>query len=587
MLVPGVDYSIGLSTASDADGTVVSIKPLKPLTPSTGGAVSGVPNLVDQSGVGYLVIITAAVKSVDGEIAAADDEYALIRQAVASSTDPTNPASNCGSIGNASLAGVCRLIAPQLAIAQAAHIPAGAIALTFSFTTESTRDTLVQMANAVASDPAPAMAARVLLNPRTGLDLTDKDILDPTNQRPQLLGVATVFEGTITLPYYGATPSDATAGDPAPSLTGQWQSASAMSLVPGTPGSRRITRYNPVPEARHTLAVPVMITLPNNKLRPDTGWPVVIFVHGITRNRSDMLALSEAYAQAGYAVAAIDLPLHGITPTDPAALFRIPGVPERTFDMDYVSNTTGMPGPDGHVDGSGANFIQVTSPITSRDNLRQAVIDQLALARALAAPTTVLLTDAGPLPAPFDPSRIQLSGQSLGGIVGSTVASLPSGINSFALSVPGGGIADLLLQSATFGPPIGGAVAAKLGANTFLFNRMFGDAQAAVDAGDPLNHIAIAAASKPILIHKVVNDQVVPNSATDRLIAVSGLPKRSTRGFYPGGGYVTFTAGSHGSLLDPSAMPPVTVEMQTEFATFAFLDGDGFQIVDDTYVQNP
>ena len=79
----------------------------------------------------------------------------------------------------------------------------------------------------------------------------------------------------------------------------------------------------------------------------------------------------------------------------------------------------------------------------------------------------------------------------------------------------------------------------------------------------------------------------MPNSATDRLIAVSGLPKRSTRGFYPGGGYVTFTAGSHGSLLDPSAMPPVTVEMQTEFATFAFLDGDGFQIVDDTYVQNP
>ncbi len=128
---------------------------------------------------------------------------------------------------------------------------------------------------------------------------------------------------------------------------------------------------------------------------------------------------------------------------------------------------------------------------------------------------------------------------------------------------------------------------AKLGANTFLFNRMFGDAQAAADAGDPLNHIAIAAANKPILLHKVVNDQVVPNSATDRLIALSGVPKYTTHGFWFGSGYVTFTAGSHGSLLDESVMPQVTVEMQEEFATFAFLNGTAFEILDDTYIQNP
>ena len=432
VLVPGVDYSVGLSTASDADGTVVSIKPLKPLTPSTGGIMTGAPTgLVDQSGVGYVVIVTNAVKSVDGDLASADDEYALIRQAVYSPTDPSNPASNCDSVGNVTLAGVCRLTAPQLAIAQAAHIPSGAIALTFSFTTESTRDTLVQMANAVLSGPAPALAARVLQNPVTGVDLTDKDILDPAHQIPELLGVANVFEGTITLPYYQATPADASAGDPAPSLTGQWQAGNALSLVPGKTGSTRITRYNPLPAARHTMAVPVMITVPNNTPRPEAGWPVVIFVHGITRNRSDMLALSEAYAEAGY------------------------------------------------------------------------------------------------------------------------------------------------------------AVAAKLGANTFLFNRMFGDAQAAVDAGDPLNHIALATANKPILLHKVVNDQVVPNSSTDRLIALSGLQKQTTRGFWPGGSYVTFTAGGHGSLLDESIMPQVTVEMQEEFAAFAFLNGSGFEILDDTYIQNP
>ncbi len=591
VLVPGVDYSIGLSTASDADGTVVSIKPMKPLTPSTGGTLVGGPaGLVDQSGVGYLVIVTGAVKSVDGDAAAADDDYALIRQAVATGTDPANPGSNCSSINDASVAGVCRLTAPQLAIAQAAHIPVAAVALTFSFTTESTRDTLVQMANAVLAGPAPQLAAQGLPQ-ADGVLLTSKDLLDPTHSNPYLVGNADVYEGTITLPYYQPTPADATPTDPVPTLTGQWQAATAVSLVSGQAGSTRVTRYNPVPSARHVLPVPVLITVPNKMTRPEAGWPVVIFVHGITGNRSNMLAISEAYAQAGYAVAAIDLPVHGITPNDPAAALRIPGVPERTFDADFVNNGTGLPGPDGVVDGSGSSFIQVTSPITSRDNLRQAVIDQLALASALSAPTTVLALpasfEAPPLFAPFDPSRIQLAGQSLGGIVGGTAASLPSNIKSFALSVPGGGIADLLLQSATFGPPIGGAVAAKLGANTFLFNRMFGDAQAAVDSGDPLNHIAIATQNKPVLIHKVVNDQVIPNSATDRLIAQSGLTKYTAPGFGAGGGYVTFTAGAHASLLDPSAAPLVTLEMQKEFAFFAYMSGTAVQLFDGTYVQNP
>lgn len=588
VLVPGVDYTVGLSTASDADGTVVSIKPLKPLTPSSGGALAGAPaGLVDESGVGYVVLVTTAVQSVKGEAAAADDEFQLILQAINNPANLDNPGANCGSVGNATLAGVCQLTAPSLAIAEAAGFPLGSIALSFSFTTESTRDTLTQMAAAVLAGPAPSLVAQVIPNPVTGGDLNDKDVLDPTDQNPALKGVASVYEGTITLPYYQPTPADATASVPAPPLTAQWQAASAVSLVPGQTGSNQVTRYNPIPAARHVLPVPVLISVPNNVPRPAAGWPVVIFVHGITRNRSDALAIAEAYAEVGYAVAAIDLPLHGITPTDPAAALRIPGVAERTFDMDYVNNSTGLPGPDGQVDSSGANFIQVTSPITSRDNLRQAIIDELSLARALASPTSVLVTDTGPVLAPFDPAHIQLAGQSLGAIVGTTVASLPSTIKSFALSVPGGGITDLLLQSATFGPPIGGAVAAQLGNDTFLFRRMFGDAQAAIDAGDPLNHVAIAAAQSPLLVHKVLNDQVIPNSATDRLLALSGLTKYTTAGFYAGGGYVTFTAGGHGSLLDETINGKVTEEMQDEFAAFASLNGSAFMIVDGTYVQNP
>jgi hypothetical protein len=584
VLLPGVDYAIAVSTAADARGQVLSIKPLKPLTPSSGGALDGAPaGLIDDNGVGYLVILTSAIQATDGTAAQPDNDYAGIKQAIGA--NPAAPSPGCAAMPTATAAALCQATVPHLLIAAGAHIPLSAVTLTFSFTTQSTRDSLVELAGQVMDGAAPALAAQALPNGQGGI-LTSRDLLDPTHTNPFLHGIADVYEGTITLPYFLPTPADASVSMPAPPLTGQWLSATDVSLVPGQTGSRYITRYNPVPAVTHTQAIPVLITVPNFRPRPATGWPVVIFVHGITRNRTDALAISEAYASAGIAVAAIDLPLHGIGPTDATAPLRIPGIAERTFDVDYINNTTGLPPGDGLVDGSGRNFIQITSPITSRDNLRQGVIDQLGLARALGAPTTVIVGGSGPLLAPFDPDAISLSGQSLGGIVGATVASLDSDITNFALSVPGGLITDLLLQSQTFGPPIGGGVAAQLGPDTLLYRAFFRDAQAAADAGDPVNHFAIAAAAKPVLLHKVVGDAVVPNSATDRLIVVGGLAKATGAGFVPARSYVTFTTGSHGSLLDPTTSAQVTVEMQSEFVRFAAAHGAGTLIIDPTYVDS-
>lgn len=582
LLLPDVDYSIQVSDAADARGQVLSIKPLLPLTPSSGGAIDGAPpGLVDNGGVGYLVILTSAIQATDGTPAQADNDYAGIKQAIGA--NPAAPSPGCGVMPTATAAALCSATVPQLLIAAGAHIPLDAVTLTFSFTTESTRDALVEMAGQIMDGTAPTIAAQALPNGQGGI-LTSRDLLDPTHTNPFLSGNADVYAGMITLPYFLPTPADASVSMPAPPLTGQWLSADAVSLVPGQAGSHYVTRYNPVAAVTHPQTIPVLITVPNNRLRPVAGWPVVIFVHGITRNRTDALALSEAYARAGIAVAAIDLPLHGIAPTDATAFLRNAATPERTFDADYIDNTTGLPPGDGIVDGSGRNFIQITSPITSRDNLRQGVLDQIGLARALGDPNSVIVGGSGPLLAPFDPDSISLSGQSLGGIVGATVASLDSDITDFALSVPGGLITDLLLQSQTFGPPIGGGVAAKLGPDTLLYRAFFRDAQAAADAGDPVNHFAIAAASKPVLLHKVIGDTVVPNSATDRLIVVGGLSKVIGPGFIAPRSYVTFTTGTHGSLLDPTASAQLTLEMQTEFVRFAAAHGAGSLVTDPTYV---
>ena len=56
---------------------------------------------------------------------------------------------------------------------------------------------------------------------------------------------------------------------------------------------------------------------PDRGVRPPTGWPVAIFQHGLTRNRVDAVAIADAFASAGFVVVSIDLPLHGITPTNP------------------------------------------------------------------------------------------------------------------------------------------------------------------------------------------------------------------------------------------------------------------------------
>jgi hypothetical protein len=92
-LVAGTDYSVGLSTAVDAAGQVVAITPLRPLAPSTGGATpSGA--LVDQTGVGYVVFLTSAIRSAAGATAVADTDYAQLRAVIGT---PPN-AANCAAI---------------------------------------------------------------------------------------------------------------------------------------------------------------------------------------------------------------------------------------------------------------------------------------------------------------------------------------------------------------------------------------------------------------------------------------------------------------------------------------------------------
>ena len=70
-------------------------------------------------------------------------------------------------------------------------------------------------------------------------------------------------------------------------------------------------------------------------------------------------------------------------------------------------------------------------------------------------------------------------------------------------------------------------------------------------------------------------DQVIPNSATQRLITAvqnalgaANFPRVVPGTPRVGSGYVNFIAGDHGSLLSPAASLPATTEMQTETVIF-------------------
>lgn len=561
------DFSVGLASDLGVGNTIVEIRPLKPLVPSSG-----------TTNVGYLVLLTNGITTAAGAATTPDDDYATFKAAL-----PT-----CASVTNTSLNGICRLTGAHLQIAGALGINPASVVLSFSFSTQNTRDTM----NALA-DPA-LTTARPLAVQNTGATTTAIS--------PALPGHANLYVGTFTIPYYLTRPTQA---NPTAPLTQSWQG----NPSPLDATSRLLTRFNPVPVATETIQIPVLVTIPNatstfptHGAKPMAGWPVIIFQHGLTRNRLDAGGIADSAADAGnYVVVSIDLPLHGIPgPTATGGALYQAGR-ERTFDLDLVNNTSLASGPDGIIDGSGTHFVNVPVPLVTRDNLRQAAVDLLALTRSL--PNLDLDGDGA---GDIDPTRIHYIGHSLGGIVGGVFLGTAGAaeVRTGELANPGGGIAQTIFDSPAFGPRIKQGLAAQgITEGSTIYAQFIRDAQTIVDAGDPVNYIATAASVRPLLVLQVVGggllqdgsasqpDQVVVNSATQRLIAAGGIPRIFTAGPNAASlGYVNFLFGDHGSIINPGTDPlsgaaATTREMQTESLLFANDLGTKITIANPTVVQ--
>jgi len=576
-LVPGEDY-VATVSGTDPTGSTIAIVPLRPLDEITG----------------YMAVVTDAVQDGEGNPATPSQTYFLAKRTEplvtegGVSTDPL--------LDNATaqaLEPVRQLVNSQESAAETVGIDRDNIVLSWTATTQAITPVL-NTVRSTLSETSSTLAPS---------GLTTADVLPP-GASP---GIADVFIGIIELPYFLGVPSEE---NPTAPLNQFWEAAPGNFIPPFDelgldPESTNVTVANPLPVERDRQTVPLLVTVPNQfsgQVKPAAGWPVVIFQHGITRNRSDALALADTMASIGFAVISMDLPLHGITqtnpmdPAQPLAGLNVENTPfapvanERTFDLDLQDNESGAPGPDGQIDPSGTFFINLESLLTARDNTRQGQVDLSTL--ALNIPFMDLDGDSL---SDFDGSNINFVGQSLGGIVGTGFLAVEPTVNNAVLSVPGGGIANLLAGSQTFGPVIrAGLQEAGVEPDSAEFFQFLGAAQTVVDSGDPINWSELVVQDNSILLQQVAGDTVIPNSVpgaplsgTEPMIRIMGLdPITGTTQNAAGvRGAARFIQGAHGSLLDPAANPAVTAEMQGQAASLISTGGTTVIVNDPSVIQ--
>ena len=570
-LTYGVDYIATVSSV-DSSGKTIAIVPVKPLKPATS----------------YLAALTTGIQSTDGRNLVPDTIYNITKSTQPLHIDGVSQARVLTNEQAVALEALRPLTNAQEAALAGRGLASSSVAVSWVFSTQSIGDVL-----STVKSQATGSTANFTFTTKTAIELLGSSTA----------GIADVYTATLTLPYYLTNAS----GSPADPLSKYWTGA----------GGSNLTRYMSAPAKVSDEAVPLLVAVPNNVSKPASGWPVVMFQHGINKDRTDMLEIAETLASVGFAVVAIDLPLHGLASNDPLFSALYEEGSERTFDLDLADNNTptacaegvAFPCPDGTADSSGKHFINLGNLQVTRDNLRQGVADQFALFDAL----STMDYDGGG--ADFDTTKVYFVGHSLGGMVGLVFAALEPNLRDIVVAMPGGGIAKLLDGSATFGPVIAAGLAgAGVVKGTADYESFMAAAQTLVDSGDPINYTQASnpthdsASGRGILMLEVVGDgannlpdQVIPNNVTT--LAPAGTVAAPLSGSDPLAAYLgltaandsttgtnlkrvlRFTKGDHRSIIDPGASTTATAVMQTAIATFLASDGNSFTITDTSVLQ--
>jgi pimeloyl-ACP methyl ester carboxylesterase len=216
---------------------------------------------------------------------------------------------------------------------------------------------------------------------------------------------------------------------------------------------------------------------------PETGappYPFVLFQHGGGQNKLDVLQLAGPLAAAGFALVAIDLPAHGDRAPDQRS-------------------------------GTDLDILDFDAPILSRDNLRQASADHLAVLSGVAA-LNVALESVLDVADALDPERRFYMGLSLGALTG-TFTTVSSDVLGAALFVGGGGYPEVLSEG------LFALILADVtrGSDLEVASR-FALVELMLDGADPLAYASVEdrqQAPKPILFFQAHDDPLICEAAND------------------------------------------------------------------------
>ena len=519
-------------------------------------------------------------------------------------------ASSCNLLAEDITTGCSDLFSRWEAMGDSPVTVAGAIALGVL-----SQESFAEQAIAQGKDPAELLANPAKL---VGLTFTVDVVVDD-----QGTVVAVPVDQTRHLTQY----------NPLPQVKSYKSGASAIDVIITTPDVDRINAIAALKKGSALTAEEAMQV-------PAAGWPVMIFSHGITSYKETVLAISGTLASQGIATISIDHPYHGSRGID----FNADGVYEisatsslsgkdpafANADVTSYMNLASLLTARDNVRQSEVDLLALRLSLNSVDLAGQLDATKVSfLGHSLGAITGITFT------------ALANSGV-VNPATGELLPVNPYGINSASYAFPGGGIPGVLLNSVSFGPVVKAGLTSSQSfidvveetagkkvedmteaeyatyveaiypafANEFNFA-----AQTIIDAADPVNYAStVKTTMTPVHVLEVVGDEAAGGSnKADQVIvnAVASLPLVGTEplirelgllgasdtvgdGSTAVSAAVRFLKGHHSSILSPAVSPgaaedatanlEVTIEMQSEVASFAKTGGKLLLITDNKHI---
>jgi hypothetical protein len=350
--------------------------------------------------------------------------------------------------------------------------------------------------------------------------------------------------------------------------------------------------------------------------KPAGGWPVALFGHGFTDSMYGApWTVASVFAAQGIATLSINVVGHGGGAQGYLNVLGTNGsvvqVPAGGRGIDQDGN--------GSIDSTeGVNAAAPFSIVSSRDGLRQTVIDLMQLVRQI----EVGMDADGDGARDLDPNRIYYAGQSFGGIYGTMLLGVERNIKAGVPNVPGGSITEIARLSPSFRiltglslatrqpvllnlpptadlpvplnfnenvplrdlPPVVNTVPGAMAIAELLDRNVW-----VQQAGNPVSYASLIRqnppaghAAKPVIVQVAKGDVTVPNPTSTAIIRAGGLKDRVTyyRNDLAFAGIPGIPKNPHTFLtnIGVPAAAPIAVGAQSQIA--AFFASNGALVID-------